>query len=288
MKITLTLLSIALLMASVSIRAEETKPSKSEVLADQLLTLMQVDKLRDADLQEFNTSNVTETKFYQSMNAQDKETYKLMVEKSRAQSKKLNSWETLKPAYIQAYSETYSEEELQGMIEFYKSPLGQAWTSKQLQLITVLGHKMQGIVEPAMLKLNDALRQSQDSQPLSPFGFSQTDLGQRRAADEMLHNTQTLVAALQKLAYEHQYDPSIAPSLVARSPFPKKIEDLVGLKYLNQEEYNKLTKNIQFDYFPPAKNPTSQDFIILVGHIPGYVVYGFLSGEIQLQKIRGK
>lgn len=164
MKIKLTLLSIALLLASVSIRAQETKPSKLEVLADQLLTLMQVDKIRDADLQQFTTNNVTETKFYQSMDAQDKERYKLMVENRRAQTKKVNSWATLKPAYIQAYSEIYNEEELRGMIEFYRSPLGQAVTSKQLQLSIALGHKMQVIVEREMLKFNEGLKQSQDGE----------------------------------------------------------------------------------------------------------------------------
>jgi len=120
------------------------------------------------------------------------------------------------------------------------------------------------------------------------FGFAQSDLDNRRAADEMLHNTHTLVTLLNKLEGDHQYDPSIAPSLVAISPFPKKLDDLVQLKYLNQEVYNKLTNKIQFDYFRPVKNPTSQDFIILVGHISGYVAYGFLSGEVQLQKLQAK
>ena len=122
----------------------------------------------------------------------------------------------------------------------------------------------------------------------SSFGFSQSDLENRHADMVMLQNTRTLVSVLQKLADERQFDPDIAPSLVEVSPFPKKIDELVKLKYLNQEDYTKLTNNIQFDYFPPAKNPTSQHFIILVGHIPGYVAYGFLSGECQLQKLQAK
>ena len=35
------------------------------------------------------------------------------------------SWDTLKEEYIQLYTESFTEEELQGIIEFSKSPLGQ-------------------------------------------------------------------------------------------------------------------------------------------------------------------
>lgn len=165
MKIKLTILSIALSMAFVSIRAQETQSSKSEVLAEQLLTLMQVEKIRDADLQQSGISKGTEPKFFQNMSTKEKEEFKLMEENNRAQTKKLNSWETLKPAYIQAYSEVYTEEELRGIIEFYKSPLGQAWTAKQLQVSIALFNKMQAIAAREVSKLNEGLKQTQDAEP---------------------------------------------------------------------------------------------------------------------------
>jgi hypothetical protein len=163
MKIKLTILSIALSMAFVPISAQEAPPSKSEVLADQLLTLMQVDKLCDAGSQQGAKS--AEPEFFKNLSTKEKQEFKLMEENNRALSKKLNSWGTVKPAYIHAYSETYTEEELQGMIDFYKSPLGQQWAAKQLQIHIALFKKLQPIMVQATSKLNEELKQAQDGEP---------------------------------------------------------------------------------------------------------------------------
>jgi hypothetical protein len=36
------------------------------------------------------------------------------------------SWEKVRPAYVKAYSETFSEEEINGILAFYESPAGRA------------------------------------------------------------------------------------------------------------------------------------------------------------------
>jgi uncharacterized protein len=41
------------------------------------------------------------------------------------------SWENMKNDYIALYAETFTEDELRGMIAFYKTPVGQSWISKQ-------------------------------------------------------------------------------------------------------------------------------------------------------------
>ena len=45
------------------------------------------------------------------------------------------SWEKLKPAYVKAYAETFTEAEIAGAVEFYKSPAGQAILDKITQLL---------------------------------------------------------------------------------------------------------------------------------------------------------
>ncbi|MEO7142385.1 MAG: DUF2059 domain-containing protein [Bryobacteraceae bacterium] len=40
------------------------------------------------------------------------------------------SWEKLKPQYIRIYAETYTEEELDGILAFYQSPAGRAMLEK--------------------------------------------------------------------------------------------------------------------------------------------------------------
>ncbi len=50
-------------------------------------------------------------------------------------AEELMSWEKIKDDYITLYAETFTEEELKGVIAFYKSPAGQAFTKKQPELM---------------------------------------------------------------------------------------------------------------------------------------------------------
>lgn len=49
------------------------------------------------------------------------------------------SWEKLKPAYVDLYASAYSEEEVDGILAFYKSPVGQVLLSKTPELVTKAG-----------------------------------------------------------------------------------------------------------------------------------------------------
>lgn len=44
-------------------------------------------------------------------------------------------WDKIRPLYIQLYADTYTEEELDGIVSFYKSPAGQAMVSKNFVLM---------------------------------------------------------------------------------------------------------------------------------------------------------
>jgi hypothetical protein len=46
------------------------------------------------------------------------------------------SWEKVRPAYVKAYSETFSEEEINGILAFYESPAGRAMQAKMPMLIS--------------------------------------------------------------------------------------------------------------------------------------------------------
>ena len=45
------------------------------------------------------------------------------------------SWDKLKGDYVKLYSETFTEEELRGLVDFYKSPAGQTFTAKQPEVM---------------------------------------------------------------------------------------------------------------------------------------------------------
>lgn len=66
------------------------------------------------------------------------------------------SWEKMEPMYIRLYSESFTEEELGGMLAFYKSPAGQAVVYKMptlMQKIMVEMQKMMIEMSPEIKKI---------------------------------------------------------------------------------------------------------------------------------------
>lgn len=68
------------------------------------------------------------------------------------------SWEKLRPAYVDLYASAYSEEEVDGILAFYKSPVGQALLAKTPELIT----KSSAIVNGRMQELGPKMREVMD------------------------------------------------------------------------------------------------------------------------------
>ena len=67
--------------------------------------------------------------------------------------------------------------------------------------------------------------------------------------------------------------------------FPDKLTDLVKDGYLSQTDYSKLTKDIDISYFQPSNASPSSNHLLLVAHIPKYVIYARVDGKLELKKI---
>ena len=67
------------------------------------------------------------------------------------------SWDNLKQDYINLYAETFSAEELKGIVAFYQSAAGQAFTKKQPELMKksmALSQKMMMQIIPKMTAMS--------------------------------------------------------------------------------------------------------------------------------------
>ncbi len=53
------------------------------------------------------------------------------------------NWDTIKPDFVKVYAETFSEEEIEGLTRFYRSPLGQVLIEKQPVVVAKSGALMQ-------------------------------------------------------------------------------------------------------------------------------------------------
>jgi hypothetical protein len=56
------------------------------------------------------------------------------------------SWEKMKPLYVKIYSETLTEEELDGSIAFYRTPVGQSLLKKMPLIMQKSMSSVQGLM----------------------------------------------------------------------------------------------------------------------------------------------
>jgi hypothetical protein len=69
------------------------------------------------------------------------------------------SWVRLKPGFAQIYAETFSEEEVKGLIAFYEGPVGSALISKTPQLVQRSAQLMQQRMGPLLQQLTQVTKE---------------------------------------------------------------------------------------------------------------------------------
>jgi hypothetical protein len=78
------------------------------------------------------------------------------------------TWEKMKPAYVDLYVATFSQEEIDGLNAFYSSPAGQAYLAKMPLMIPRMMQLMQTQLQELMPKLQAIIRDSRDDPGLAP------------------------------------------------------------------------------------------------------------------------
>jgi len=156
-------ISIAIFGLGLSLQAQESNQSQSAVLAEELLSLLNVQKTMDTALQQISKMQ-DQSPSLAGATPQAKEMQQKIREAINAETKAMMNWETIKPTFISIYSETFTPDELQGMITFYKSPIGQKWLEKQPQLQMATMQKMQTIMAEMQPKMQETIKRVIESQ----------------------------------------------------------------------------------------------------------------------------
>lgn len=145
-------------LAAMCAGAQETTSKRA--LAEELLTLMntqeniektfamvkqmmpaQMEKMQQATGQTNMPTNISA-----QASAQTEKVMETMLQEL--------SWDKMKEDYITLYADTFTEEELKGIIAFYKSPAGQAFIQKQPELMK----RSMELSQKLMLKLMPAIQ----------------------------------------------------------------------------------------------------------------------------------
>jgi hypothetical protein len=70
------------------------------------------------------------------------------------------SWDKLKPIYLQVYSESFTQEEIDGLIAFYDSPAGKAYVAKMPVVMQKTMVLMQQRIGPMMQKMQQSIQET--------------------------------------------------------------------------------------------------------------------------------
>jgi uncharacterized protein len=147
---------IAALAAPLASYAAETDSRPSEQSLKELLELTQTRSIFDNVLSQANDSVVAAiSRATQGQTLTDEQKKILSESRTRALAlvqQQLN-WDALEPRVIDAYRDTFTQQEIDGMLKFYRSPSGKAVVSKMPQIMEKMSQQVQGEIQALAPKL---------------------------------------------------------------------------------------------------------------------------------------
>jgi len=152
MKIPSTLLVLAVLTFCLSTQA--APPSDQSV--NQLLQLTKVDRQMDSVLAQMEgamKASLQRLTKGRPLSADEQATLDQQQAKMAAILKEELSWDKVKDQYVQAYREMFSQEEIDGLMAFYQTPVGQSLMNKQPELTNRTMAILQQRMAPVMQRI---------------------------------------------------------------------------------------------------------------------------------------
>jgi hypothetical protein len=148
------ILGVALLCCAPSVRADEATKA---VKAEELIQLTQTDQMMKM-MEPMMKGMMAQAN--QDMPAEQRAKVSAMQEKLMAlMAERLNK---AKPALAKVYTDTYTEEELDGILAFYKSPAGKALIQKMpevMQRVMPVMMQMMSDLQPEIKKMVEGLKE---------------------------------------------------------------------------------------------------------------------------------
>lgn len=153
-----------LLLSGSLVYAAENPPSSaapspnppSEASIRQILEVMQARKLVDSMIGQMD--NLMLQMMAQATQGQPvPPSVQKQIDQQRAEvmamMKDLLAWEKLVPLYVRVYQKTFTQQELDGMLAFYKTPVGAAMIAKMPAVMQNTMEEMQSLMGPVMEKI---------------------------------------------------------------------------------------------------------------------------------------
>ncbi len=155
---------VALLWLCQSARADEgSKAAKIE----QLMRLTHTESVVTQMTSQIRTMMVSQVEAIGGT-PESKATAMELMNKLADQISQRMDWQKLKPDYVKLYADVFAEEEIDGMVAFYKTPAGQAMIEKMPMLLMKsmeIGRRQMAGIMPEIQKTVEDLKQKSRSTP---------------------------------------------------------------------------------------------------------------------------
>lgn len=153
-------LVLILALACSAAFAADTKPSDASL--KELLTLTDSSKMIDgmwAQLDGTMKGMIAQSTQGQQLNEKQQAAIATFQSKYVALMREELSWSKMEPLFIRIYRNSLSQEEIDGMIAFYKTPAGQAVVKKMPTLMQQIMAEMPAMIGPLMQKMQPLAQQ---------------------------------------------------------------------------------------------------------------------------------
>jgi uncharacterized protein len=152
---------IALILTAVTLQVQAAPPSQESI--EQLFVLTKTEATLESvysNMEKVMRNMMAQSTQGKSLTQAQQQLADNFPAKIIAMMREEMGWEKMKPQYMQLYRDTFNQDEVNGLIDFYKSPTGQAYANKMPELTQRSMALSQQMTQSLMPKIIAAVNQS--------------------------------------------------------------------------------------------------------------------------------
>jgi len=152
-RIPVVLLVGSFAIASISLAAD-TPPTEASI--KQLLEVVQAHKLIETTMTQmdgFMKKIMEQATEGQNLSPKIQKDIARLHDEMMSAVNEILDWNKLEPMYVRVYQKSFTQDEVNGMIAFYKTPTGQALLNKMPVVMQNTLNEVQGMIQPIMQRI---------------------------------------------------------------------------------------------------------------------------------------
>lgn len=152
-------LAAALLGCALSFPAHAAPPSDASIAT--LLSITQSDKMVEAmyaNMEQMLRQSMQQATTGKTLTDEQKRVLELAPARLAKVMREEITWASMEPMIVKVYRESFDQAEVDGLIAFYQSPVGQSFVAKMPQVMHRSMEASQGQLQAFMPKLQAAMR----------------------------------------------------------------------------------------------------------------------------------